>query len=528
MERLSKYVPKTILGLAARTLLAGSLLGGAACTKAAPDSKDGNGQDTQTLVKEFSNPNGFLIYPFSESIRAEMQLQQAWFYQSGDPHYAADYVRGKIDDSSTWKPFSVLATADGFACANPGKQQGNAVWTDNYIERANKTVLYHTYSGHLAKIAEGIPECNDSSGKRTGQTKSVKKGEEIGIAGSTGMADSSLLHLHYEVKDSKDQPVDPYGLESKRDDYPNPALTNGKKCGKAALFANCPVDQGFELVRKAKAAEPLATPQELVIENGRPVPTFTPEPTPTKTATPVPDKKSNFKIGDLVEVYNTGSCLNIREQPITDSKVKKCLPDGTPLHIDGGPTNSGIFTWWKIAEENGWGVEDYLRIKSGSSISAEIPQSWKSYRSKDFPYEMQIPSGWMCDKMVIVTGEGCAGPTASGFLASVNVIVEPIKNPGFTLQDYANDVVTRTKQGLSLYANVTYESQKPKKLTNGTDAIELVATTNPGAGKIYKLESYVIIKNNQGWQIDLVVETSGFPQTLPVFDRIISTLNITG
>src|SRR3989339_1782801 len=60
--------------------------------------------------------DAFLYYPFND---AEVKVQQGWIYTySSSSHMGIDYVRGTIDQSSTWQSFDVLAAAGGdFTCA---------------------------------------------------------------------------------------------------------------------------------------------------------------------------------------------------------------------------------------------------------------------------------------------------------------------------------------------------------------------------------------------------------------------------
>ena len=161
-----------------------------------------------------------------------MNIQQGFLDDDGVVHRGIDYIKGNIDQSSSWLSFPVLAAADGQACLNPPKREGNAV----FIQHIIKNIPFHSYSGHLVVgSSKDIPECN------TGQTKSVKKGEKIGDAGSTG---TEWLHLHFQVNDFQGNPVDPFDLNAKRDKYPDPNFINGKNCGPKALFAKCYEQKG--------------------------------------------------------------------------------------------------------------------------------------------------------------------------------------------------------------------------------------------------------------------------------------------
>lgn len=114
-----------------------------------------------------------------------------------------------------------------------------------------------------------------------------------------------------------------------------------------------------------------------------PVTTTTPGETRTPAATPTQDPDSNgtpaptastgagaFSAGDIVEVFNTGDCLNVRTEPGINNPETGvlnpaiiCLADGTRVAITGGPEQAGSFTWWKVETVlgEGWAVQDYLQ-----------------------------------------------------------------------------------------------------------------------------------------------------------------------
>lgn len=194
------------------------------------------------FVPENYSSSRFLTLPFSAD--PEMQIQQGWFYnfpdKNGNPakHQGLDFIKGLIDYASTWKPFEVLAAADGWAVCNPPSRQGNAVFIRH--QAMNKDI--YTYYGHLATIAPGIPLYNNSDGTIS-KGIPVRRGDKIGVAGATGVLDEqgnpqpTWIHLHFGVLDI-DVYVDPYGEYGQRDVYPDPNFTNGKTLGNNALWKN--------------------------------------------------------------------------------------------------------------------------------------------------------------------------------------------------------------------------------------------------------------------------------------------------
>ena len=152
----------------------------------------------------------FLTLPFVPN--SGMSILSGWYYSSsGGFHGGIDYIKGSVNNLSTWSTFQVVASADGEACGNCSGRQGNAVWVKHNI--GGKT--YYTYYGHLASIAQGIPIGSQS------RTVKVKRGQLLGMAGDTG-AGRGVLHLHFALYNSSSQPLDPYSIGKLRQYYPAP------------------------------------------------------------------------------------------------------------------------------------------------------------------------------------------------------------------------------------------------------------------------------------------------------------------
>lgn len=158
----------------------------------------------------------FLTLPFEST--AHMVLQQAWYFPSGYYHHGIDYVHGRLDRVNTWKNFPVVAAAAGEACADCFPGVGKVVLIKHRV--GGKT--FYTYYGHFKSIVDKIPCCSQS------HTVHVDRGEVIGTAGASGDP-AYLIHLHFELRKANFNVVDPYGIYSTRNYYPNPKGTNGKK-----------------------------------------------------------------------------------------------------------------------------------------------------------------------------------------------------------------------------------------------------------------------------------------------------------
>jgi murein DD-endopeptidase MepM/ murein hydrolase activator NlpD len=159
-----------------------------------------------------------------------LNVQQGWFYHpdvGGGLHCAIDFIDTPINTQAT--AFAVVAAADGWANnVNPGGYNGGL---GTYVlirhDGVGGKTLYTTYA-HLY-----------SSNLPAGQSTSVTRGQQIGIAGSTGDT-GGYRHLHF-VLDTQDYSscgsstprLDAYDIYEDRDSYPTP-------CGANYHWLTCP------------------------------------------------------------------------------------------------------------------------------------------------------------------------------------------------------------------------------------------------------------------------------------------------
>lgn len=163
--------------------------------------------------------SGFLTLPFAST--AGMHIQRGWFAMGGAVrHRAIDYIRGVVDATSTWKHFPVVAAAPAVAgCAQLAGKRG-CVDIPNE-RRTNRVLLRHEMGGavwytvyeDLQTISPVIPVSSRPRPLRLG------RGAAVGVAGE----DPSLVHLHFVVLDARLRPVDPYGIQGSRSQYPDPS-----------------------------------------------------------------------------------------------------------------------------------------------------------------------------------------------------------------------------------------------------------------------------------------------------------------
>ncbi len=99
-------------------------------------------------------------------------------------------------------------------------------------------------------------------------------------------------------------------------------------------------------------------------------PTQGPGPTPTvaPSATPTlpPAPPGTLKVGDKVQVVNTGGDgLSLRSEPGLYAPRMAIALDGELLEVVEGPRAIGGFTWWRLKRTDGvegWGVQNFLQL----------------------------------------------------------------------------------------------------------------------------------------------------------------------
>ena len=164
-------------------------------------------------------PN-FLTLPFRD---LDINIVQGWIYTwNPDPnaHKGIDYIKGSIyDPSSSWQSFNIFAAADGIAMHSSSLTYGKFVLI-RHNEKDNSGNNYFTLYAHLDSVVSGIP-IKDKYDTDYSSWKSVKRGEPIARAGTTGAPDRGI-HLHFEVqrKAYANYKTDPYDLYTTRDSYP--------------------------------------------------------------------------------------------------------------------------------------------------------------------------------------------------------------------------------------------------------------------------------------------------------------------
>jgi murein DD-endopeptidase MepM/ murein hydrolase activator NlpD len=215
-------------------------------------------------VEAGSRTPRFLTLPFPRTYN--LRIQDSWLRGWGDPHSGLDYIKGRIDKSWTWRRFPVIAAASGKACAALDDRSGciNGAGTRVVIKHRRNGRTFYTYYGHLDTVSRRIP-----IGTNRYDTW-VKRGEFLGWAGRTGLPNTGL-HLHFQVISSLSpfRSLDPYDIYGYRRAYPNPAGTNGRRCGPNRLFIDCPPDPPSKTFRIPRRSAVDVPRQAIVVRRTR-------------------------------------------------------------------------------------------------------------------------------------------------------------------------------------------------------------------------------------------------------------------
>ena len=59
------------------------------------------------------------------------------------------------------------------------------------------------------------------------------------------------------------------------------------------------------------------------------------------------------------DIVNVSGCANVRAQPGLQTQIVACLPNGTTVHVTGGPVLRDSKLWW-LLQGQGWMVHDSL------------------------------------------------------------------------------------------------------------------------------------------------------------------------
>jgi hypothetical protein len=87
----------------------------------------------------------------------------------------------------------------------------------------------------------------------------------------------------------------------------------------------------------------------------------------------VPGVPWPLKVGAVVEVTGTGSCLNVRTEP--GGAAVDCIADGTRVTLTAGPRQANDLEWWQPQGRNGWIAADYLRYPDAKTNATPAPRA---------------------------------------------------------------------------------------------------------------------------------------------------------
>ncbi len=269
----------------------------------------------------------FLTLPFTDP---GVTIQQGWRYTApigpnpDDPyaHNGIDYIKGVLNQASTWQPFEVVAAAYGKAMHSSGGGYGDFVLIrhDNKDDQGRN---YYTLYSHLGSIEDTITYRADRFSTDYENWTPVSRGQKIGMAGESG-TNPGWIHLHFEVNRGgyAQNKVDPYDINNTRHYYPEGNNYSG--IGPDSLWLYDPLDD-IELSR-------------------------------------------DFEIGESVRVARTnGLGLRLRAEHNLTATILAVMPEGSAVTITGGPQSSGGYDWWQVSYGNmeGWAAGRYLVKEEG-------------------------------------------------------------------------------------------------------------------------------------------------------------------
>lgn len=88
-----------------------------------------------------------------------------------------------------------------------------------------------------------------------------------------------------------------------------------------------------------------------------------PQPTPVRADQCAGMPDHGLSCGARAEVFETASCLNVRQSPSRAATALRCMPDGTNVVVTGGPEFSEDIAWLAI-DNQGWVNAVYIRAVS--------------------------------------------------------------------------------------------------------------------------------------------------------------------
>jgi len=408
--------------------------------------KHAHSEADNTTVEVENNLTRFLKLPFQPD--SSMNIQTTF----NPSHHGIDFILGEVDNSATWRTFSVVAPTDAEYCANPRDSQGTASFGRKLVGGE----YIYMYFGHLATLNPTLPE------QSTGQWVEMKAGTILGSAGATGVVDSlgnprpDWTHLHFSVGrvvqqngNSEYVTFNPYDLgeNTARVDYPNPSWTNGKSCGPKTLWADCPDFQSVRTTVPQATETPASTD---TVEPTQVVETETAQPTETatepETATEQPTQESTEIVGSTEGVlkYNDDFQIEVASWQETESNlpgfktivvsgVARCISSVTRGYLDSKAVvlavgsdkyevnlNASNFQFKNNPNDSG---PDNPLVPVGFSfpvtVTAQIPQE-----AQDYSLQLKDQEAQRVLKNNVFSGEG--GLFSSGltgdFLAPGEVI----------------------------------------------------------------------------------------------------------
>lgn len=311
-------------------------------------------QPTQTVY----SANDYLSAPFNTK---KVKVQQGWAshfeiypncnkYPKDDvnkicKHGGIDYILGEPQTNhTTWKSFDVFASINGKVICSTNATYGKFItMTQVYKDGTTIKIRYI----HL----KSTNNCN----------KTVQRGTKIGVAGDTGNAAGTGIHLHFDVF-KNGVLVDPYGLYKKWNYYPPYKTVNWSSLDHLWRI----VDGYIEIVKPPISKTP--TPTQTITQTLTATTTTTATTTSSPTATLTPTA-THTATSTALPVVTT--------QPILDPPYSTTCVNGN--------------RWYLTPGGYGWDAYLVLNNKSASNPNVETHAArWKPSIPVTGRYKVEI------------------------------------------------------------------------------------------------------------------------------------------
>ena len=411
-----------------------------------PYSIGGGNSDNYPLIQSIENYTvwetppavpKFLTLPFTD---ADIRIQQGWRYTApiglnpDDPyaHNGIDYIKGVVNEATTWQSFDVVAAADGVAMHSSGGGYGDFVLIrHDEIDAVGRN--YFTLYGHLKDTDENITYRADRFASDYENWTPVTRGQKVGVAGSTGVSEPTWVHLHFEVQRGSyaQNKVDPYDIYKRRNYYPGGSSYAG--CGPNSLWAQS-LYPSKPARDDARLVAHVTIPDRTTVQPGEEfVKTWRIRNTGTTTWTT--DYKLVFSGGDSM---NAPQYIGLNDMVPPGSTVDISVPMTAP---ERGGAKKG---YWRMQNAAGVRFGDVIwvtvfvpytaspELQAAIDYLYDVTMQQLGFLKKDM--ETAAQHGNFFEEQVTVEKAELALTLALGFISTANTIKDSVESAGYAAQ----------------------------------------------------------------------------------------------